>query len=46
MISENIKLEEGKIYKGENGINYLVIQSKGNIALLKSSEYVVANGTI
>lgn len=37
-MNNNIKLEEGKIYKGENGINYFVIQSRKNIALLKADE--------
>ncbi|MBS5863348.1 MAG: hypothetical protein KIC54_01500 [Clostridium sp.] len=45
-MNNNIKLEEGKIYKGENGINYFVIQSRKNIALLKADEYVIANGTM
>lgn len=45
-MNNKIKLEEGKIYKGENGINYLVIQSRKNIALLKANEYVIANGTM
>lgn len=45
-MNNKIKLEEGKTYKGENGINYLVIQSRKNIALLKSDEYVIANGTM
>lgn len=45
MESKVIELEEGQKYLGENGIKYLVLQSKGNIALLKSDEYVIANGT-
>lgn len=45
-MNNNIKLEEGKIYKGENGINYFVIQSRKNIALLKADEYVIADGTM
>jgi len=45
MESKAIELEEGQKYLGENGIKYLVLQSKGNIALLKSDEYVIANGT-